>query len=652
MTIIIHINMKKLFKKHKLIIIIALAVIIMSIPLFFTGSKANVGADEMLGANYEDAKWVVMNKFTGWETDSDATKIADGSSPNGQNVIINNGDRLSIRDFGYEILGTATTTDDAITSLHTFRRRDGENVLMRSYSTYLQYYNETGDIWESLRTTSTDEAIYGYTDYNINTDLQSYVYFGNAADNFARWTGAYSTLSQAAALGTSTLHVVTTEDMWATGTIHFCDVDMVYTGTTTSTITLESLTTVACASGRGVTQGVEEYPSNPKGNIYLNSFNRLWIAGTTSTPQAVFASERGDPETFINEAYTLDTASDACAFNLGEGGGGVTGMVMDEGALYIFKKAIVYKVAENSEFLYNIQPLKPFDGRSQTTGSVTPRSVFVGNNGIYYITPDKNIMSLQRVTDVDYPQLVPISHSIQETVDDINFDAVSGISFGSYSFFTVKSDSDVSVNDSILLFNEELQVWETPIIGWSASDFVVYDDGDSEELYFGSAQTANVYKVTDGALDNELDVLASWRTKQFNFGMPQGLKEVTDLYIEGYITDNTKLEISLLLDEEGYTQLFTTEFTGIETDYLYNATPYNAFGLHPFGYMRFGSSDEIGMKKFRFYLSKDFRALPFYNAQLEFLSDGENQSWEITNYGFKVREYSQPEKRSLYRSFK
>lgn len=615
-------------------------------------TPVNLGAvnSDILGANFEDSNWQMVNKFQGWQTSVDAAKIPDGASPNGQNVIINDGDRVSIRPMGYEILGTATTTDSPVTSLHTFRRRSGENILMRSHGTYLEYYEEGNSTWESLRTTSTDGLIYGYADYNINTDLVSYVYFGNGSNNFARWTGAHTVLDANLTIGQTTISVEDASEFSATGSVRLCDTNITYSGRTDTSFTI-SASAINCSSTRGITQAIQEFPANPKGNIYLNASNRIFIAGVDATPQAVYFSKYGDATTYLTTLVSDSTADAAGIFNLGEGGGAVTGMVMDEGAIYTFKKSIVYKITL-SDSLYNLEPLKPFDGRSQTTGSLTSRSVFVGNNGVFYITPDKKIMSLQRIESYDYPQLVAISASIQPTVNEINFDAVSGISWRDYAFFTVKSGSDVDVNDSVLVYNEKVGVWETPIVGWSASEFTVYDDGTGEALYFGDSATANVYKVIDYASDNNLDVAANWRTKRFDFGAPQLLKEITNIYVEGYISDNTTIKISLLLDEDGYTQIFTTDFSGIEEDFLYEATPYNVIGLHPFGFMRFGTSDEFGNKKFRIYLNKDFRAAPFYNAQLEFASDGENQNWEIISYGMKARVYSQPEKRTLYRSFK
>lgn len=604
----------------------------------------------VLGGNFEDSSWSMVQKFQGWETSADASKISDGATPNGQNVIINDGDRISIRNFGYEVLGTSTTTDDPITSLHTFRKRSGENLLMRSYNTYLEYYEEGNDTWESLRTTSTADAIYGYADYNINTDLRSYVYFGNAADAFARWNGAHSLLTQAVVATTGTIHVADTTDFLATGNLRYCDRDYAYSAKTATTFVVASAP-VNCASGRSVTQAIDEFASNPRGNIYLNASNRIFVAGVTTTPQAIYFSKYGDAETYLTTLISTSTADAAGIFNLGEGGGAVTGMVMDEGAIYAFKSSIIYRITLDDS-LYTLSPLKPFDGRSQTTGALTARSVFVGGNGVYYVTPDTKIMSLQRVEYVDYPQVKAISDPIQTTANELVFDNVSGISWRDYAFFTVKSSSDIDVNDTVLLYNEKVGAWETPVIGWAASEFTVYDDGTGEALYFGDAATANVYKVNDVASDNELDVTANWRSKRFDFGVPQLLKEMSEVYIEGYISDNTTLSISLLLDEDGYSQTFTTELAGTENDYILQATPYNILGLHPFGYLRFGSSEGTAKRKFRVYLSKDFRATPFYNAQMEFASDGDAQDWEITSFGMKARLSPQGERRSLYRSFK
>ena len=300
--------------------------------------------------------------------------------------------------------------------------------------------------------------------------------------------------------------------------------------------------------------------------------------------------------------------------------------------------------------------MKPFDGKSQTTGAKATNLLFSDGNAIYFVTADNQIMDLSRVAAVDYPQIVPISDPIKPTVDSLDFSNGAGISFRDKSYFSAQSDPDSLTVDSVLVWNSRINSWESPIVGWAASSFAVYDDGTGEMLYFGDANTANVYKLeSSDKLDNGLSFTSSWRSKRFDFAElgipPENLKEMAEVYVEGYITDNTTLNMSLLLDEDGFTQSFTTSLTGSDTNYIFNAQPFNVFGLHPFGYLPFGTSQAVEKKKFRVYLNRDFRTLPFYNAQLEFESDGDNSYWEITSFGFRVRGAPQSEKRTLFKSF-
>ena len=107
-----------------------------------------------------------------------------------------------------------------------------------------------------------------------------------------------------------------------------------------------------------------------------------------------------------------------------------------------------------------------------------------------------------------------------------------------------------------------------------------------------------------------------------------------------------------MLDEDGFTQTFTTELDGTDTDYIFNQDEFNLFGFSEFGSKRFGSGGEDDLsRKFRIYLGKNFRANPFYNAQIEFASEGDNDNWEITAFGFDVAPYTQPIDRDLYKAF-
>ena len=616
-----------------------------------TEEQLGSAGEELLGVGPEGSTWTIVDVFTGFKTKVDASKLDSGANPNGQNTSINDGDRISVRNLGTDLFptGTVSTTASRISSLHTFRKRSGENLVMRSVGTYMEWYEEGNDAWEVLKTGLTADKEFGFADYNINADLVSYTYFGNAVDPFFRWTGNHTLVNGALAGGEGTITVDSTTGFPSSGTIIYCGTELAYSGKTATTFTVVSAH--ACADNRGVAQAVEATASNPRGNIYLVANNRLFISGVASSTQAVFFSAYGNATDFSSAAIVnSSTAASPGIFNLGEGGGGVTAMVQDENAIYIFKRSIIYKATLNDS-LYSLTALKSFDGKSQTTGAVNSRSVFAGGNGIFFVTPDNQIMNLARVETIDYPQIIPISDSIKPTVDSINFASSTGIVWKDNAYFSVRS-VDATANDSVFVWNIRRQAWESPIIGWNVGDWTVYDDGDGEDLYWGDSATANTYKVTGIPLDNEFDVTANWRSKQYDFGAPQYLKELDNFFVEGYIADNTTLTISLLLDENGFSQTYTTNFTGTESSFLYAGLDFNLFGFHPFGYERFGSNqDQSGKKKFRVYLNKNLRRVPFYNLQVEFASDGQNQQWEVLRYGFEYRVHSQPENRSIYRAF-
>lgn len=605
-----------------------------------------------LGQSVQSSQWFNYSAFTGFKTKVDPAKIDDGANPNGQNTVINDGDRISIRDFGYTLFGASSTTEEYIGSLHTFRRRNGENIMIRASGPYLQYYEEGNDRFEDLLSTSTS-SLFGFADYNINTDLRSYTYFGNGEEQFSRWSGAHVLTGSGGV--TSTAGFVMTDDPTGlgftdSGEIIYCGQKLAYTSYSGSGFEVSSAH--ACDADRGVAQAVDQFGSLIRGNIYIVANNRLFVSGIASTSQAVYFSKYGDATNFTSASLITDTTADSAGiFNLGEGGGGITGLALDEGAVYILKETIIYKATLDGDGLYTLTPLKPFDGRSQTVGAIGNRSIFTGGNGVFFTTPDEQIMRLSRIENVDYPQIVPISEQIKPTVQAAIHSSSTGIFFQNFAYVAVQSDDSVARNDAVFLWNDRVQTWESPIVGWNPSAFTVYDDGDGEALYFGDSRIAQTYKVTLTAVDNDLGITANWRSKQYNFGMPFGLKELDNFYLEGYISDNTELTISLLFDEDGDSSIYTTVFNGTEEDYLFDADDFNVFGFHAFGFERFGSADANENNKFRIYLNKNLRRIPFYTLQVEVASDGVGQSWEILNYAFSVRPSTEPEDRDLYRAF-
>jgi hypothetical protein len=638
-------NILKILKKYALFAGLGVVLGIGSILLFNTLKTANLASEEqpieILGGSGDDrASWVKFDSFDGYQTKADPQKITKGANPSGQNTYINDGDRISIRDLGYEIFpsGVATSTEEPIISLYTFRKRDGTNILLRSYDDELEYYYDDIGVWERLNNGYTADQKFGFVDHNTNIDQTSYVYFCNAVENYSRWTGNVSVLSADVAVGTTTLNVDSTLLFPSSGTLILCGETTTFSAKTDTTFTVPT-TTITCDSGRGVAQTVQEYASAPKGNILALSNTRVYVAGVASSTQTLFYTKIADATDFTLSAPRV--ANDGGTINMPEGGGGIVGMAIDEEVLYVFKRNIIKAVtfSQDGNDLPVIKPLKPFDNKSQTVGALNAESIFAGGNGIFFITPNNEIMNLARVEGIDYPQVRAISDIIKPTVEDMIFDESVGVYWKNKAYFSAKATSDSNSKDILLVYNSTKNAWESPVVGFNVNAFTIAKFTGNDELYFGSSASQNVYKINDVPLDDIYGLTANWRSREETFGVPHVLKSVDNFYVEGYITDNTTLSISLLLDEDGYTQIYTTDFVGNEDSdhYRYISSLYNLFGLHPFGYERFGSNDNFtGKKKFRIYLGKNLRRIPFNSIQVEFASDGENDQWEILQYAYHV----------------
>src|SRR3990167_10782114 len=97
--------------KLKTILVSGLLVIFTIGGTFF--SPTPVEGDE-LGISLPGGQWFTIDKFDGYQTKADPSKVTDGANPQGQNTSINDGDRITVRDVGYELFpsGTASTTQN------------------------------------------------------------------------------------------------------------------------------------------------------------------------------------------------------------------------------------------------------------------------------------------------------------------------------------------------------------------------------------------------------------------------------------------------------------------------------------------------------------------------------------------------------------
>jgi len=385
------------------------------------------------------------------------------------------------------------------------------------------------------------------------------------------------------------------------------------------------------------------------GNKMFSVFNKLFIYGVLGNEQTVYYSKSGDGTSF--------TGGDSGVIVFSEGGGGVTDISSDEQGMYIAKNSIVY--IQTSDFTIPPAPLKPFDNKSQTMG-VLEGTFFTSNNAVFFVTPDGQIMSLQRLSNINYPQTVPISDIIKPTFSASLNDTAVGIVFKNVAYLATKNTTTSTFNDKIYVWDIENSIWDNPISGWTVNDFVIYKNSNVEQLYWSDATSPTIWLVNENSIDavngaaGQFNVNSLWLSKQFTFGQPQTLKDCEGFFIEGYTYSNSNFGIMLLSDDNGFTQMLSTTFKGVETSYQFDVatTTEYPFGENPFGENPFsGTSPSINKIKFRIYLNEFVKMKNFFNLQLALYSSGQNDLWEVTTFGFIISTASEETRKSLTRVF-
>lgn len=154
-----------------------------------------------------------------------ATQLQPNQSPSMVNVDYAAKYALTKRR-GTVLIGDVTAGAGSIKSIFNFVKVDGTEVLIRSYSTFHQ--SLVAGVWTNFQTGLTADQQFDYASDG------TFVYFGNAVNDFAKWDG----------------------------------------------------TTVTTSAG------------NPKGNIFAIAFFKLFVAGVTAFPYRLYYSQTGVLDTF------------------------------------------------------------------------------------------------------------------------------------------------------------------------------------------------------------------------------------------------------------------------------------------------------------------------------------------------------------------
>ena len=574
----------------------------------------------------------ITKSFNGYANKIDRTKLPVNFLVEGsQNVLSTDGENIKIRE-GYTLLGASSTTTEPIESSYDWETHNGVSRNIRVYD------DGTNDgTLEVLYESSWIEIGNGYTtavmnfaEYWDTNEVEDVLLFVNGDANIYAWSGGIAKIGVTTA---NTIQLLDTTTTWSeerfisNGTdydkiITINGTDYTYTGGE-STDTLTGVTPDPSGEASGsistqtITTKVNKPASGVKNDLIAVLENQVYIGSLTN--RQVFKSAVND---FTDYTYSSPRLT-------GEGAlltldSSPTGFIVQEEYLYISAgKDQWYRIIfEMSSDLLNETI---FVKRLNTTAQESARSqssIAKIKNQVVYISNEPTLDSLGRIENVDTPQSVNMSDSIKTDFDGYDFTNTH------LKYYKNNLYIALPVEGLVLIYNISKGFWEAPQI-LPVRRFAIIDG----ELYGHSSNVTETYKLFDGYNDNENPIEAVAKFAYQDFGARAWLKNFDEHFTEGYISTNTKLDLQLNYDYDGFTSVKEYEIEGDDEAILFQSITDSSLGKSSLGKEPLGGPidaiEELSKFRIKHTIIKD----DFFEVQVAYSTNQLNARWEILSFG-------------------
>jgi len=590
----------------------------------FIGDVDNLGAvDKFVPVKLEG--W-----GNGWMTspEYDGIDMPDNALVEANNIDFGVKNSIAPRR-GILTLGTESSNLNPVRSLFTAHTEDGREVLIRTSTTTIEWWNAVDEAWDQLDDGYVADRIFTFTEGSAGADDWNYLYFSNGSDSLRRVRVAFGTVSANTAT-TITLNAVSSYDSVddigfpTSGTITVAGVDYSYSGISGWQLTgLSGVPALDADDGVFATVETTGFTSPPSTASTLVIKDQRLYAAATST---VFASHIGDLRNFSYSAPRVASEGEIIYFP--EGGERITALAVQPSYVAVFKNNYIGRL-EFKDFSDGLSDIPVVSTISQKAniGATNNNAVAYNDLSAIFVNSDIGLTEFSRVANYDYDVVKSLSERLRLTFEDYDFDSSAIAVYDNKILISAKTSSDVSFNNTIIIYDYQKNRF-TYITAMNANAFAVYDN----KLYFGDSLTQNVRQAFYNSYDDDGSAItSSAKTKWYNFGEPSRWKEIGWVYVEGWITQNTSLTFKINFDEGGALASKEVTISG-DGDYVADE-PGAGFGINPFGLSDFGTTETTGdsLRHFAGYINMQAEyGKKWRNVQFEIESSGVGYNYRIT----------------------
>jgi hypothetical protein len=610
----------------------------------------------------------LVSSFKGYRARLDQTNEELGTlvSPS-QNVVMNTAGRVATVK-GYALDGSASSANDSgILSNFDFNtfKSDVRNMRAGFLTTALndgklQYRYVTGANtinWVDLKTGLTNVRL-SYTEYWDNVALVKLLLWVDGSNNVFSWNGAVTTFFSATATTITKQDSTKTwaqEGYGATGSIVINGVTATYTGgNATQTLTGVSVDFSATAVGSIVHQAVITttlasmtaiFATLAPTTIGCGRSNQVYLGSSTSN--SLYISKVNDyknytftvPTRLVGEGNLIPLDAPPTAFVPLEMRSDENGydMYISEGS---DRWAVIRSIlsadltAEKLEHLrLKVAPLQ---------GAKSARLVTKMKNHIAYLGNDGVANFFGNMSYQNVPSLTDFSYSI---IDDMkSYDLTDGaiFYFNNYVYVAIPkagvirvynmTDQTQQPNIQRLTIEDVSQqpwFWEAPIT-YPISGFYVVNG----ELYGHSYTNSESYKLFTGGKFNAQNISANATFSYWDGGDRTSTSASDEVWVEGYIKQNTILTVTINTDLGSFAGSQTTTIDGSDISAVSFGSGGHALGKNPLGSEPLGGAITVkNTLPAWFRAIRTYPNIPCFLEQLSFSSNGTDLQWELLSFG-------------------
>lgn len=281
---------------------------------------------------------------------------------------------------------------------------------------------------------------------------------------------------------------------------------------------------------------------------------------------------------------------------------------------------------------------------SPLQASMSERLCTKMKNEIMFIGADKVANFLGLMSYQFVPAIVDFSYPIIDDMKSYDFTDGSAFYHRNYAYVSVPKEGLIRIynmtdqTNQYTTFARDMEdvtkqpwFWEAPV-GYPIAGFYVVDG----ELYGHSYTTSESYKLFEGGSFNGQDIDANATVCYDDKGDRTQSKESDELWVEGYIKQNTVLNSDITADLDSDIVVQTVTIDGSDNSIVAYGSGANALGKNHLGSEPLGGAQtNPSTLPAWFHVAKTLGPNTFYLEQLSFYTKGIDLAWELITFGTK-----------------